>query len=115
MYLRNAHSIFVKINPNVAASFSALVKLIPNNFPLLQDTLTGQSKCEIHENFISKLTALKISYHDNFWSKYASDDFLSSDCWVGKCGNCSDGKRVTLLIKPVNEVVKLEVLEIGVE
>ena len=35
MYLRNAHSIFVKINPNVAASFSALVKLIPNNFPLL--------------------------------------------------------------------------------
>lgn len=80
MHLCKAHSIFLKASPKVAASFSAFVKLIPNNFPLLQDTLTGQSKCEIHENFISKLTALKTSYHDNFWSKYASDDSLSSDC-----------------------------------
>ena len=35
MHLCKAHSIFLKASPKVAASFSAFVKLIPNNFPLL--------------------------------------------------------------------------------
>ena len=52
-----------------------------------------QCMCETHENFIFKLTTLKICYRDNFWSKYLRDDVFSSDCWAGQRNHYFSGKK----------------------
>ena len=54
MYLCEAHSIFMKTNPDIAFSFSAFTKLKPKNVCLLNNTPMNQCKCETYENFIYK-------------------------------------------------------------
>ena len=59
MYSREAHSLFVDANPDINIRFSAFAKLKPKNVLLLKNTSLDQCRCETHENFIFKLTALK--------------------------------------------------------
>ena len=97
MYLREAHSIFKTRHPDVTISFTAFCKLRPKNVLLLKDTQLDQCKCQIHENFIFKLSALKINYHNNFWGNVLCEDEsenLISPCWNGECHECSNGRRI---------------------
>lgn len=64
------------------------------NVFLLEDTPLDQFKCETHENFICKIAAIKISYHNDFCSKHSCDNSLSY-YWVRKWDDCSNG-NVTL-------------------
>lgn len=99
IYLCKAHSIFVKISPNIAYSFPVFAKLKPKYNLLLKDTPTDQCKFETYEKFLYKITAFIIFFH-NFWYKYSCDDSLSSDWWVAKCGNFSNDDKVALLTEP---------------
>ena len=69
MFLREAFSVFKARYPEISISFTAFCKLRPKNVLLLKNTPMDQCKCKVHENFIFKLSALKINYHDNFWEK----------------------------------------------
>ena len=69
MFLREAFSVFKARYPEINISFTAFCKLRPKNVLLLKNTPMDQCKCKVHENFIFKLSALKINYHDNFWEK----------------------------------------------
>ena len=69
MFLREAFSVFKARYPEISISFTACCKLRPKNALLLKNTPMDQCKCKVHENFIFKLSALKINYHDNFWEK----------------------------------------------
>ena len=73
---------------------------------LLEDTPLDQFKCETHENFICKIAAIKISYHNNFCSKHSCDNSLSY-YWVRKWDDCSNG-NVTLPSDHGNEATHQE-------
>lgn len=107
IYLRKAHSFFVKSNPDITISFSAFAKLKPKSALLLKDTQLDRCRCETHENLIFKLTNLKICYHDNFRSRYLCDDELSSDFLAGQCEECFNGKKIDLSTKSNNNWTKI--------
>ena len=69
MFLREAFSVFKTRYHEISISFTAFWKLKPKNILLLKNTPMDQCKCKVHENFIYKLSALKINYHDNFWEE----------------------------------------------
>ena len=62
-------SLLIKLNPDITISYSAFAQFRPKNVLLLKQTPLDQCRCQVHENFIFKLSALNILYHDNFWQK----------------------------------------------
>ena len=68
-----------------------------------------QCRCETHENFLFKLTALKINYHNGFWKDclcQGKSEDLMSPCWTGACLQCSKG--ILLDNSNVPETVKYQ-------
>ena len=62
-------------------------------------TPLDQCRCQMHENFIFKLSALNIKYHDDFWEKHLCErqsENINFSCWAGTCQQCSDGTKIDL-------------------
>ena len=100
MFLREAFSVFKARYPEISISFTAFCKLRPKNVLLVKNTPMDQCKCKVHENFIFKLSALKINYHDNFWKKclcQGHSKIFTSTCWAGECQQYLGGKKFPLL------------------
>ena len=94
MYLREAHHIFQQTHCDI--SFSVFCKLRPVNVLLLGNSPKDQCKCMTHENFL-KLEALDIEYTSNYWNGILCDATLNSDCWLSKCEECKDGKKIVVV------------------
>ena len=99
MFLREAFNVFKARYPEISISFTACCQLRPKNVLLLKNTPMDQCKCKVYENFIFKLSALKINYHDNFWEKCLCEGLsqITSTCWAGECQECLGGKKFPLL------------------
>lgn len=102
-YLCEAHSIFKAKHPDVTIGYPAFCKKKPQNVLLLKNTPLDQCRCEKHENFFFKLTALKIItiFGNNVYARG-----IQKILWlfVGKVHVCNapKGKRyyLTTLIYP---------------
>ena len=96
MYLRETFELFKRAHPEVKVGFSKFASLRPVNVLLLKDQSPDQCKCKIHENFILKLTGLKIDYNEKFWPGIlcCDDKELDSSCWLGTCPACKSGSLV---------------------
>ena len=100
MFLREAFSVFKARYPEISISFTAFCKLRPKN-DLLKNTPMDQCKCKVHENYIFKLSALKINYHHNFWEKSLCEghsQIFTSTCWAGECQECLGGLPIDQII-----------------
>ena len=64
-----AFSVFNARYPEISISFAAFCKLRPKNVLLLKNTPMDQCKCKTYENFVFKLSALKINYDDDLSEK----------------------------------------------
>ena len=50
-----------------------------------------------HENFFLKLEALDIEYTSNYWNGILCDATRNSECWLLKCEECKDGKKIVVV------------------
>lgn len=95
MSLKEAYNIFIERNTEISIGFSTFCKLRPQNVLHLGATPPNQCKCHICENFLLKLSSLKISYDSKlFWEKALCDTTMNSLCWKGGCDSCCNGQKV---------------------
>ena len=67
-----------------------------------------QCKCKVHENFIFKLSALKINYHNNFWEKCLCEGhckIFTSTCWAGECQEWLGAKKMPFIELPIDQII----------
>ena len=95
LYLREAHVIFEQCHQEIG--FSLFCKLRPENVLLIGDSPKDQCKCMIHENLFYKLDALGIEYTLDFWKDILCDDSPNSNCWLSKCDECKNGRKIIVL------------------
>ena len=108
MFLWESFSVFKARYPEISISFAGFWKLRPKNVLLLKNTQTDQCKCKVHENFIFKLSASKINYHDNFWEKCLCEGhskIFTSTCWAGECQERLGGKRIPFIELPIDQII----------
>ncbi|XP_048583778.1 uncharacterized protein LOC125563079 [Nematostella vectensis] len=93
MFLREAFAVFQATHPAVSIGFSTFCRLRPANVLLLKNTPKDQCKCKIHENFRLKLKGLDSTVKHDVWETIlCNSSDLQSNCWMGICETCKDGK-----------------------
>ena len=106
MFLREAFSVFKARYPEIIIGFTAFCKLRPKNV-LLKNTPMDQCICKVNENFILKLSAVNINYH-NFWEKSLCEghsQIFTSSCWAGECQECLGGKKIPFIELPIDQII----------
>ena len=112
MFLREAFAVFKELHPTVSLGFSTFCRLRPANVLLLKNTPKDQCKCKIHENFRMKLDVLDstLTRQDCWKSILCSDTSdLQSDCWMGKCDACKDGKLLANRLSSQDDMMAKEI------
>ena len=100
-----AFSAFKARCPEISISFTAFCKLRPKNVLLLKNTPMDQCKCKVYENFVFKLSALKINYDDDFSEKCLCEVHIYIHMLGWWMSGTSRWKKIPFIELPIDQII----------